>query len=240
MKLVFQSTICHLQIFKEDSHCDCGTGEPKWLWPFLFRNTRTSRTLGHQNRSRRELFVARLARPIRGSWLPCLAQGNEDKPLHSTLITFLLEENIERPLVLVLAISSPFLCFSLDLHGISTRSAGIQGWASGSHLVLCSVTAIPSGIPPISELGVWLFVERGGEGSQLTSLLCLIEVPCSKPQKLVSRKEPFTGRENQCPSPHLGATAGDTSQLQHCHCSLPSMVEKSRKTDQVPGPSRSF
>ena len=58
-----------------------------------------------------------------GSWLPCLAQGNEDKHLHSTLIAFPLDGNIGRPLVLTLAIPSLFLCFSLHLH---SRLGGME------------------------------------------------------------------------------------------------------------------
>ena len=42
-------------------------------------------------------------------------QGNEDKHLHSTLITFPLDGNFESPLVLAAAISSASLCVRLPL-----------------------------------------------------------------------------------------------------------------------------
>ena len=52
-----------------------------------------------------------------------------------------------------------------------------------------------------------------------------------------AQKEPFIRRWPQCPFPHFATTAGGTSWLQHCHCSLQCWETKKSK---VPGFSKSF
>ncbi|XP_042833130.1 solute carrier family 41 member 3-like [Panthera tigris] len=101
-----------LQMFNGDQPlklCDRGSQSP---WPCGSRTTWTSRALGHQKGSSRELCMGSLGQTYQpGAGSLARPQENEDKHLHSTLITFPLDGNIECPLVLAAAISSASLCF---------------------------------------------------------------------------------------------------------------------------------
>ena len=145
--------------------------------------------------------------------------------------------------------------FTLKSRVAGTQSSGTPVLTSGSLWVPCSETAMSiryakENSPPIPDLNAWFFVAKGwGEWIQIASFLFLIEVfSLGKADRshrsrlqLVSTERALYKRKAPMPlSRCWGTTAGGSSELQHCHWSLHSMMGKARKADQVPGLSRCF